>query len=157
MKICLVAVGKVTAAYLQAGIEEYEKRLQHYIPYETRVIPAVKHAGSLPRQALKEREGDAILEQLEAPDAVVLLDERGTTYSSLEFSIFISRRMQEGTRRLVFIAGGAYGVAGKVLDCARDRVSLSRMTFSHQLARLVFVEQLYRAMTIWKGEQYHHE
>ncbi|MDR2130012.1 MAG: 23S rRNA (pseudouridine(1915)-N(3))-methyltransferase RlmH [Odoribacteraceae bacterium] len=157
MKICLLAIGKTSASYLREGIEEYEKRLSFYVPYEMRVIPDLKRVKNLPEDQQKEREGELILGQLEETDTVVLLDERGGEYTSREFSGFLERMARERTRRLVFVIGGAYGVAGRVHDRAREKVSLSRMTFSHQMVRLIFVEQLYRAMTIWRGEPYHHD
>jgi 23S rRNA (pseudouridine1915-N3)-methyltransferase len=157
MKICLLVIGKTSATYLQEGIEEYEKRLNFYVSHETRVIPAVKHAKNLPESQQKEREGELILGQLEETDTVVLLDERGVEYTSREFSGFLKRKAREGARRLVFVIGGAYGFSERVRERAREKVSLSRMTFSHQMVRLIFTEQLYRAMTIWKGEPYHHE
>jgi 23S rRNA (pseudouridine1915-N3)-methyltransferase len=155
MKICLLVIGKTDAAYLREGIAEYEKRLKFYASLETRVIPATRHAGSLTENLQKEREGEAILGQLEATDTVALLDEQGAEYTSREFSGFLERKMAGG-KRLVFVIGGPYGFSGRVYERADARVALSRMTFSHQMARLIFAEQLYRAMTIWKGEPYHH-
>ncbi|MDR0765417.1 MAG: 23S rRNA (pseudouridine(1915)-N(3))-methyltransferase RlmH [Odoribacteraceae bacterium] len=157
MKICLLMIGKTTVAYAREGLEDYARRLKHYVSLETRVIPGAKHAGALTESLLKEREGELILSCLEETDTVVLLDERGTEYSSVEFSAYLERKAREGARRLVFVTGGAYGFSGRVYERARERVSLSRMTFSHQMARVIFLEQLYRAMTIARGEAYHHE
>lgn len=155
MKICLLMVGKTTVSYLQEALDDYAGRLKHYIACELTVIPAAKGGASADLQ--REREGELILARLEEGDAVVLLDERGREFSSMEFSSYLSRKMQEARGRLVFVTGGAYGFSGRVLERARERVSLSRMTFPHQLARVVFLEQLYRAMTIVRGESYHHE
>jgi 23S rRNA (pseudouridine1915-N3)-methyltransferase len=155
MKICLLVTGKTDAAYLREGIAEYEKRLKFYASFETRALPATRSAKNLTESLQKEREGAAILAQLEATDTVVLLDERGVEYTSREFSGFLERQAAGG-RRLVFVIGGPYGFSGQVYERADARVALSRMTFSHQMARLFFAEQLYRAMTIWKGEPYHH-
>jgi 23S rRNA (pseudouridine1915-N3)-methyltransferase len=157
MKICLLVIGKTDAAWLQEALGEYERRVQRYVPYERLVIPDVKRARGLSEALQREREGELITGRLEGTDTVVLLDERGVEYSSREFSGFLARKMQEGVKRLVFVIGGPYGFSERVYERAGARVSLSRMTFSHQMARVIFAEQLYRAMTIWKGEPYHHE
>lgn len=149
-------IGKTTAAYLQEALDEYARRLKFYISLETRVIPGIKRAGGLTESLLKEREGEQILSRVDERDTVVLLDERGAEYTSVEFSAYLSRKIQEG-RRLVFVTGGAYGFSDRVRERANERLSLSRMTFSHQMARVIFLEQLYRAMTIARGEAYHHE
>jgi 23S rRNA (pseudouridine1915-N3)-methyltransferase len=150
-------VGKTDAAYLKTGIEVYEKRLKNYIPFEMQVVPEVKHAGRLPEPLQREREGEAILARLEETDFVALLDERGSEFSSRQFAGFLERQMSVAARRLVFVIGGPYGFDERVRERARANVSLSKMTFSHQMVRLIFLEQLYRAMTIWRGEPYHHE
>ena len=157
MKVCLLVIGKTDAAYVRAGIEEYEKRLKFYIPYEMKVIPDVKNAKSLTENQQKEKEGELILGQLEASDWVVLLDERGNEYTSKEFSEFLAQKMLMGIKRLVFVIGGPYGFAEQIYKRAHAKISLSKMTFSHQMVRMIFAEQLYRAMTIQKGEPYHHE
>jgi 23S rRNA (pseudouridine1915-N3)-methyltransferase len=157
MKISLVLVGKTFQAFVGEGVAEYSARLKHYLPFETEVIPELKSAKSLSTEQIKEREGELLLQRFQSGDRIVLLDERGLTFTSEGFAAFIEKRMQAGTKRLVFVVGGAYGFAQKVYDVANDRIALSAMTFSHQLVRLVFAEQLYRAMTIINGEPYHHK
>lgn len=157
MKTCLLVIGKTDAAYVREGIGEYEKRLRRYIPYEMKVLPDVKNAKNMGESLQKEREGEMILEQLQATDLVVLLDEKGHQYTSVEFSDFLAQKMLGGVKRLVFVIGGPYGFSDAVYRRANDKLSLSRMTFSHQMVRMIFAEQVYRAMTILKGEPYHHE
>lgn len=157
MKTCLLVIGKTDAAYVREGIGEYEKRLRRYIPYEMKVLPDVKNAKNMGESLQKEKEGEMILEQLQATDLVVLLDEKGCQYTSLEFSDFLAQKMLGGVKRLVFVIGGPYGFSEAVYRRANDKLSLSRMTFSHQMVRMIFAEQIYRAMTILKGEPYHHE
>lgn len=157
MRVCLLVIGKTDASYMREGIAEYEKRLVRYIPYEMKVLPDVKNARNLTEGLQKEREGEMLLEQFQAGDWVVLLDERGGQYSSVEFARHLEQKMLGGVKRLVFVVGGPYGFADKVYRRADERISLSRMTFSHQMVRMIFVEQIYRAMTILKGEPYHHE
>lgn len=156
MKICLLVIGKTDAAYVRAGIEEYEKRLTRYVSYEMKVLPDVKNAKSMSEQVQKEKEAALLLEQLQATDMVILLDENGRQHSSVEYSDFLAQKMLNGTKRLVFVIGGPYGFAQEVYQRANDKISLSKMTFSHQMVRIIFVEQLYRAMTIMRGEPYHH-
>lgn len=156
MKICLLVIGKTDAAYIRAGIEEYEKRLTRYVPYEMKVLPDVRNAKNMPEALQKEKEGAMLLEQLQATDWVVLLDENGKQHSSVGFSEFLAQKMLGGTKRLVFVIGGPYGFSDAAYRRAHDKISLSRMTFSHQMVRMIFTEQLYRAMTIMKGEPYHH-
>ncbi len=157
MKICLLVIGKTDAVYVRQGIEEYEKRLKRYISFEMRVLPDVKNVKNRGESLQKEREGELILEQLQPGDVVVLLDERGQQYSSIEFSTYLSQKMLGGIKRLVFVIGGPYGFSEAVYRRGNEKVSLSRMTFSHQMVRMIFAEQIYRAMTILKGEPYHHE
>ncbi len=157
MKICLLVVGKTDAAYIRAGIEEYEKRLIHYVPYEMKILPDVKNSKSLTEELQKEKEGELILAQLQAGDWVVLLDEKEKQFDSVGFSEFVAQKMLMGLKRLVFVIGGPYGFAQAVYREASEKISLSKMTFSHQMVRMIFTEQLYRAMTIMKGEPYHHE
>lgn len=157
MKICLLVIGKTDAGYIREGIEEYEKRLKRYVPYEMKVLPDVKNARNLSEGVQKEKEGEMVLEQLLPTDRVVLLDEKGKEYSSVGFSGFISQVMLSGVKRLVFVIGGPYGFPEAVYQRADGLLSLSKMTFSHQMVRMIFAEQLYRAMTILKGEPYHHE
>ncbi len=157
MKICLLVVGKTDAAYIRAGIEEYEKRLIHYVPYEMKILPDVKNSKNLTEELQKEKEAELILGQLQAGDWVVLLDEKGKQFDSVGFSEFVAQKMLKGLKRLVFVIGGPYGFAQAVYREASEKISLSKMTFSHQMVRMIFTEQLYRAMTIMKGEPYHHE
>ncbi|MDR0385462.1 MAG: 23S rRNA (pseudouridine(1915)-N(3))-methyltransferase RlmH [Prevotellaceae bacterium] len=157
MKIKFVAVGKTTAGYLKEAISVYENRLKHYIPFELICIPDIKNAGKLSETQLKNREGENILAKLNSGDELVLLDEKGKSLSSPEFSLLLSGKINAGNRCTVFVAGGAYGFSDEVYARASLMISLSRMTFTHQMVRLIFVEQLYRAFTIMKGEAYHHE
>lgn len=157
MKIDLLVIGKTDAEYIRTGIAEYEKRLTRYIPYEMKIIPDIKNSKNMTESMQKEKEAEALLGQLQASDYVVLLDEQGKEYSSVGFSEYLAQKMQYITKRLVFIIGGPYGFAESVYQRANDKISLSRMTFSHQMVRLIFAEQIYRAMTILKGEPYHHK
>lgn len=157
MKIHLLAVGKTTDARLQSLIEDYRSRLEHYVPFQFEIIPELKNtkAISIPQQ--KQREGVLILKSLLDGDHVVLLDEGGKELRSVEFATCLVRLQAAGHRRLVFVIGGPYGFSDEVYRRANARLSLSRMTFSHQMVRLFFIEQCYRAMTIIKGQPYHHE
>lgn len=157
MKVCLLVIGKTDVAYIREGIAEYEKRLKRYIPYEMKILADVKNAKSMTEAVQKEKEGELLLQQLQTGDYVVLLDERGREYTSLGFSEFVAQKMLMGIKRLVFVIGGPYGFAASVYQRGQEKISLSKLTFSHQMVRLIFAEQLYRAMTIMKGEPYHHE
>lgn len=154
MKISLLVVSKTDEPYLQAGIDAYTKRLKHYVPFELEVIPAVK--ASTPEE-LKEREAQLILKRIEKADCVVLLDEHGKQPTSVGFSDYLQKKMNQGLRQLTFVVGGAFGFAPSVYAAAHDKLSLSPMTFNHQMVRLIFVEQLYRAFTILRHEPYHNE
>lgn len=156
MDIELMTVGKTTSKVISQGIEEYVKRLRRYIPYSINMLPDVKNAGKLKPVLQKESEGEMILSKLSMSDYVVLLDERGKEYTSVEFASFIERQMVAGRKRVVFIVGGPYGFSDAVYERADTEVSLSKMTFNHEMVRLFFTEQVYRAMTILKGEPYHH-
>jgi len=157
VKITLLLVGKTTESYLNQAIEEYLKRLRRYVAFEISVIPELKNAKNMSFDQQKEREGVAILNAIEPSDDVVLLDEKGAQYSSVEFASLLEKKGLSSVKRLVFVVGGPYGFSGDVYNRANGKLSLSRMTFSHQMIRLLFVEQVYRAMTILKGEPYHHE
>lgn len=157
MKVVLLTVGKTNDANFIKSISEYQKRLKFYIPFEIIELPELKNNRNLSEAQQKLLEGDSILAALDVSDAVVLLDDKGEEYTSMQFSQFMQRSMASGSKRLVFVVGGPYGFSQPVYDRANGKVSLSRMTFSHQMVRLVFVEQLYRAMTILRGEPYHHE
>ena len=155
MNIKLVVVGKTDMDYIAEGVEEYLKRLKHYIGFELVVIPALRDAGQCSPERVKQREAELILKQLEHADRVVLLDEKGKEYSSVGFSQMLQKEMNSGIRTLMFVIGGAYGFDASVYAKAHAQLSLSQMTFNHQMVRLFFVEQLYRAMTILRGEKYH--
>ena len=156
MKILLMTLGKTTDARLSALIDDYQQRLKHYIPFEFVVVPDIKNAKSLTRDQLKTAEGEAILARLTPAMDVLLLDEHGREFRSIEYADFLQRKMAAG-RDLVLIIGGAYGFSQAVYDRANGKISLSQMTFSHQMIRLMAIEQIYRAMTILRGEPYHHE
>ncbi len=157
MKITLLVVGKTTESYFIAAINEYVGRLKHYIPFELEVIPELKGAKNLSTEQIKEREADLIIKSLQGGDHLVLLDERGKMYGSMEFATYLSKKMHTVNKRLVFVVGGAYGFSQRIYAMAHEKISLSKMTFSHQMIRLIFVEQIYRAMTILNNEPYHHE
>lgn len=157
MKIKLIVVGKTDKTYLQEGIGMYHERVSHYLPFEYRVIPDVKNTRKLSEEQQKQKEGDLLMGQINPGDELILLDERGKEFKSPEFARFLEKKMIDGTKTLVFVIGGPYGFSKRMYDAATSKISLSRMTFSHQMVRLIFSEQLYRAMTILKGEPYHHE
>lgn len=157
MKIILLTVGKTTARNIIEGIEMYTARLRHYVPFEMVSIPDLKSTAALSADQQKTKEGQAILAALVPGDKVVLLDERGDMFTSRKFAQSIQQSMSAGVRRLVFVVGGPYGFSQEVYSRADAKLSLSAMTFPHDLVRLLFVEQLYRAMTILRGEKYHHD
>ena len=157
MKIKLIVVGKTNTAYLKTGENEYENRLKHYCNFEEIIINDLKNGSKFSINELKIKEGDLILKNLESIDKVILLDNNGKIYSSNEFSNFLNENMLHSIKSLVFIIGGAYGFSDEVYNRANNKLSLSKMTFSHQMVRLIFKEQLYRALTIIKGEKYHHQ
>ena len=157
MKIKLIVIGKTNTAYLKTGENEYENRLKHYCKFEEIIINDVKNGSKFSKNELKIKEGNLILKHLESIDKVILLDSIGKIYSSNEFSNFLNENMLHSTKSLVFIVGGAYGFSDEVYNRANNKLSLSKMTFSHQMVRLIFKEQLYRALTIIKGEKYHHQ
>ena len=157
MKVRLILVGKTISKYLIEGNNEYEKRLKHYIPLDISVIPELKNTKKLTEEQQKVKEGELILNQISEQDHMVILDENGKQYSSVEFSNFIEKQMISGLRNLTFVVGGPYGFSKNVYNRANSKISLSKMTFSHQMVRLIFLEQLYRAMTIIKREPYHHK
>ncbi len=156
MKITLLVIGKTDAAYVRAGIEEYEKRLVRYVPYEMKILPDIKNSKNMSEGVQKEKEGELLLGQIAPSDYVVLLDEKGKEYDSVGFSEFVAQKMLSGVKALVFVIGGPYGFSEAVYKRCNEKISLSKMTFSHQMVRMIFAEQLYRAMTIMKGEPYHH-
>lgn len=153
----LIAIGKTASPYLQTGVSEYIQRLQHYLRFEYSEIADVKVSRGMSEQQVKEKEGDAILRQLEPGAYVILLDEGGRTFSSVRFADHLQKRFNSGGRSLVFVIGGPYGFSDAVKKRANERLSLSPMTFSHQMVRLIAAEQIYRAMTILRNEPYHHD
>lgn len=157
MKLMILAVGKTTTPYLQQGIDEYLKRAARYMPVQMTIVPDVKNASSLPAARRKELEGRALLEHLQPGDRLVLLDERGRQYTSTEFARAIEADANRGVRRLVLVIGGPFGFSPEVYARADAKVSLSAMTFTHEMVRLFLAEQVYRAMTIIRGENYHHD
>jgi 23S rRNA (pseudouridine1915-N3)-methyltransferase len=157
VKILLLTIGNTDKQYMREGIDDYVKRLSFYLPFEMKVIPDIKNRSSFSTELQKEKEGQLILNQISSGDFLVLLDERGSEFSSLEFSKWIEKKMIAATRQLVFVIGGPYGFSNTVYQRSDIKISMSKMTFSHQMARMIFVEQIYRAMTIIKNEPYHHE
>lgn len=158
MKILLMAVGRTTSEIMRRGIDLYTDRLKYYdAPVEIKIIEDIKGAKSLTQQRQKELEGESILRNVTPSDRVVLLDENGREFTSREFAAFVDKQMVSGVKRLVFVVGGPYGFSDAVYARADSKLSLSRMTFNHEMVRLFFIEQLYRAMTIRRGEPYHHD
>lgn len=157
MKAVLLVVGKTDDSYLKEGMEKYIQRIGHYLPFEMEVIPDIKNTKKLSAEQQKEKEGELILQRLAPGDRLVLLDERGREFSSLAYAQWLNQQMVSGIKRLIFVIGGPYGFSEAVYQKAEQKISLSKMTFSHQLIRVVFLEQFYRANTILKGEPYHHE
>jgi 23S rRNA (pseudouridine1915-N3)-methyltransferase len=157
MKIKLIVVGKTDASYIQQGIDLYANRLKHYVPFHLEIIPDIKNTKKLSEEQQKVLEGQKILEKVNAGSDIVLLDEKGKEYNSVSFSSFLQKKMNSGIKELVFVVGGPYGFSKELYSKANGKVALSQMTFSHQMVRLFFVEQIYRGMTILKGEPYHHQ
>ena len=156
MKTILLLVGKTQNKNFQAGISDYSERITHYMPFEIKAIPELKNTRNLNEEQQKAREGELILKELQPADTVVLMDEHGKELRSVELARWLQGK-QAISRRLVFVIGGPYGFSPEVYARANEQLSLSKMTFSHQMVRLIMVEQLYRACTIIKGEPYHHE
>lgn len=156
MKTGLILIGKTNDKHFQAGIDDYTSRIGHYMPFAITVIPELKNTKALSEAQQKEREGEMVLAKLQPSDHVVLLDEHGKEFRSMEFARWIEQK-NASVRRLVFVIGGPYGFSDAMYQRANEKISLSKMTFSHQMVRLVFTEQIYRACTIIKGEPYHHE
>lgn len=157
MKITLFTVGRTDVEWVRKGLDLYVSRLRHYVPFSLIEIPELKNVSALAREQIKQKEGELVLKALKPSDCVILLDERGREYRSIEFSAMLEDRMSRGGRDLVFVVGGAYGFSDAVYSRSDEKISLSKMTFSHQMVRTIFAEQLYRAFTIMKGEPYHHE
>jgi 23S rRNA (pseudouridine1915-N3)-methyltransferase len=157
MKIRLLMIGKTAFSYLDEGMELYTKRLVHYSDLTVEIIPDVKRTASTTPDKLKDLEAEAFLKKIGPRDAIVLLDENGKTFSSEKFAVQVQKWMQAGDKNIVFIIGGAFGFGDALYERALMKISLSEMTFSHQMVRLIFLEQLYRAFTIIKNEPYHHK
>ena len=157
MRISLLTVGKTDVKWVREGLETYVSRLSHYVPFSLEEIPELRNASALSREQIRDKEGELILKRLKDTDEVILLDEHGREFRSVEWAAFLGEKLSRSSRDLVFVIGGAYGFSEKVYERAASRLSLSKMTFSHQMVRTIFAEQLYRAFTIIKGEPYHHE
>lgn len=157
MKVELVMIGKTDEGYLQEGIKKYMQRLKHYIQFDLNLIPDLKKVKNLSEDQQKKMEGELIINQFQAGDYIILLDENGKEFTSVGFSQFMEKRMASGLKRLIFVIGGPYGFSQEVYNKANAKLSLSQMTFSHQMIRLFFIEQIYRSMTILRNEPYHHQ
>ncbi|MFH4968026.1 23S rRNA (pseudouridine(1915)-N(3))-methyltransferase RlmH [Gaetbulibacter sp. M240] len=157
MTIKLIAVGKTDKTEFQDLMTLYQDRLKHYIKFEIEIIPDIKNAKKLSESEQKQREGNLILKKINPGDSIVLLDENGKQFSSVQFSKELQKHMNSGVKRLVFVIGGPYGFSDEVYQKGNGKMSLSKMTFSHQMIRLFFIEQLYRGFTILKNEPYHHQ
>lgn len=157
MNLILLTVGKTDIKWVQEGLEVYASRLKHYVPFQLVEIPELKKVKALSEEQIKEKEGELILKYVGAQDLLVLLDEHGTQPRSLELAKWLEKQLSSGAKNLILTVGGAYGFSREVYARANDKLSLSRLTFSHQMVRVIAAEQLYRAFTILKGEPYHHE
>jgi 23S rRNA (pseudouridine1915-N3)-methyltransferase len=157
MKITLITIGKTEDKYLFEGIDIYLKRLKHYLPFRILEIPELKNTKSLSQEQQKSKESELIFKNIQSTDYIILLDENGKDYSSKGFSVYLNKKMVSGLQNLVFIIGGPYGFSDEVYERSNEKIALSKMTFSHQMIRLFFTEQVYRACTILKGEPYHHD
>lgn len=157
MKITLLTVGKTDRDWVKQGLDIYVSRLKHYIPFNIVEIPELKNVSALTKDQIKTREGELILKNIRPTDDVILMDERGREYTSVELAKVIQEKISYVGKDMVFVIGGAYGFSQEVYSRANSKISLSKMTFSHQMVRAIFAEQLYRAFTIMKGEPYHHE
>lgn len=157
MKITLLTVGKTDVKWVKEGLELYASRLSHYIPFSVDEIPELKNVSALTKDQIKEKEGELILKKIKPQDDVIILDEHGREYRSVEFASLLEEKISRGGRDIVFVIGGAYGFSQAAYARANSKMSLSKMTFSHQMVRAIFTEQLYRAFTIMRGEPYHHE
>lgn len=157
MKIELLVIGKTDSKIIKEGFEIYNERLTHYIPFKMEIIPDIKNVKNMSIEQQKDKEGKEILKRIENPDIIVLLDENGKEFSSKGFADFIEQKTITGIKKLIFVIGGPYGFSQEVYQRSNSKLSLSKMTFSHQMVRMIFAEQLYRGMTIIKGEPYHHE
>jgi len=157
MKIQLLVVGKTNQNFVKDGMDEFTGRIKRYLSFESEIIPDLKNTRNLTQEQIKEKEGELILKSVRPDDYIILLDEKGREFTSICFSEYIEKKMHSVPKRLVFIVGGAYGFSNSVYQVAQEKIALSKMTFSHQLIRIIFTEQLYRAMSIMNNEPYHHE
>lgn len=157
MEICVVSIGKISSSWIMEGINLYEKRLTKYIKFTSVIIPDIKNTRSITTDAQKEEEGKLIISQIQPSDFVVLMDEKGKEYTSREFSDWLMKQMSSGLKRLLLIIGGPYGFSKDVYSKANYKIALSKMTFTHEMAKLLITEQIYRSMTIQRGEPYHHD
>ncbi|MCR5003340.1 MAG: 23S rRNA (pseudouridine(1915)-N(3))-methyltransferase RlmH [Bacteroidales bacterium] len=157
MKITLLTVGKTDVRWVREGLDLYISRLSHYVQFSLCEIPELKNVSALTKDQIKEKEGGLIMKNIKSSDDVILLDEHGKQFTSIDFSRFLEDKMTRSGKDIVFVIGGAYGFSKEVYDRSNGLISLSKMTFSHQMVRTIFTEQLYRAFTIIKGEPYHHE
>lgn len=157
MKIKLLQIGKTNDEYLLKGIDEYSVRIKNYVPFEIETIPYLKNSNSFSPELVKQKEGELILQKIKKEDILILLDENGKTHSSRGFATFLQQQMNTGNKQLIFLIGGAYGFSSNVYERANGKISLSSMTFSHQIIRIIFIEQLYRGFTIIHHHPYHHE
>ncbi len=157
MKIELLVVGKTSIGYIKQGIDEYVGRLKHYVAFEIKYVDDIKNTKNISEDQQKQNEGKKILSMMAKSDFVVLLDERGKEYTSIEYSTYIQKRMLSGAKKVIFVIGGPHGFSPDVYSRANDKISFSKMTFNHEMIRLFFTEQLYRAYTIINHEPYHHE
>ena len=157
MKLLLLVIGRTTDRHVQALIDDYSSRLTHYVPFQLDIIPELRNTHSLTTEQQKAQEAELVRKQLQPGDYLVLLDEHGAERRSVDFASWLGKRMAAGARRIVFVVGGPFGFDASMHQQAAEEISLSQMTFSHQLIRVLFVEQLYRACTILRGEPYHHE
>ena len=157
MNITLLVTGKTVKGFIEDGVKEYSARLSHYVNFSVEVIPDIKNAKNLTPVQLKNAEGDNIIKHTDNNGKIILLDEKGTEFKSTDFASFIQKQMNGGIKNMTFVIGGAYGLSDKIKETFKDKISMSKMTFSHQMIRLIFTEQLYRAFTILKNEPYHNE
>lgn len=157
MKIVFLTIGKTINTQLQQLQNDYQERLKHYVPFEYQCIPELKKTRNISEQEQKEKEADLILKFIEPNDEIILLDENGKHFSSVDFAVYVEKKMNSSYKRMIFVVGGPYGFSKRIYDRANGLISLSRMTFSHQMVRIIFTEQLYRAFTILRGEPYHHQ
>lgn len=157
MKITFIAVGKTTDKHVAALTDDYMGRIGHFNPFEFHAVNELRNTKSLSMEQQKEKEADLIMQQLKSGDHIILLDEKGREFRSIEFAEWLEDRLHKSCKRLIFIIGGPYGFDRRIYDMAQEKISLSKMTFSHQMIRVLFTEQLYRAFTIMKGMPYHHE